>query len=267
MKIDFVTLWELLGSVALGISIEDDPLPRSLNAGKAMDGGDVSTNEFAQAAAKAQHRKMLAADLLCRCLGSGPRELGPDWVEYAPTGDIWATTNAREEGLNLLGLYLRGTQEEWSSRQRQLRQNSRWGTAPAFSYVPDMQRFREIGFERGDLICFLNERGIRHSLGELYPIKGRNQLQLALAPDFRDPLRDELREAWIRAIDKNDYKSVFKALALLADERKDDPRSPLKGYLKSLDVVVYEYFDDDGDKTNRHFKEETMRGRLRNKSD
>lgn len=264
MIIDFVPLWDLIASVALFMPVDDAPPPRSLNA--SAGDGNASNNEFLQAAIKAQRRKVLAAELLGRCLGCGPEKLGPTWIEFVPPGDLWATPNAQAEGLNLLGLFIAGTREEWASHERQLRQNSRWGTAPAFAYVPAMQRFREIGFERGNLICFLHERKIQHSLGELCPLKSTRQSLLALAPDFRDPLRDELREAWILAIDKNDHKSIFKALVSLAMERAEDPGSPLKGYSEAHQAVKYDYFDKEtGDRQTRIFSEETMRGRMRNK--
>lgn len=265
MRIDFVPLWDLIASVALFMSVGDDFLPLSLNA--TTGAHDASSNEFLQAAMKTQRRKVLAAEMLGRCLGSGSKELGPTWIEYVPPGDLWATPNAHAEGLNLLGLFIAGTREEWASHERQVRQNSRWGTAPAFAYVPAMQRYREIGFERGDLICFLNERKIQHSLGELCPIRSTRRSLLALAPDFRDPLRDELREAWVLAIDKSDHKSIFKALVSLAKEREKDPGSPLKGYSEALQAVKYDYFNKDtGDRETREFNEETMRGRMRNKA-
>jgi hypothetical protein len=264
VRIDFVPLWDLIASVALFMSVDDDPVPRSLNA--TTGDSDASNNEFVQAAMKTQRRKVRAAELLGKCLGSGPKEIGPTWIEYVPSGDLWATPNAHAEGLNLLGLFIAGTREEWASHERQLRQNSRWGTAPAFAYIPAMQRFREIGFERGDLICFLSERKIQHSLGQLCPLKSTRQSLLALAPAFRDPLRDELREAWVLAIDKNDHKSIFKALVSLAIERAEDPGSLLRGYSQALQAVKYDYFDKDtGNKETRIFSEESMRNRMRNK--
>jgi hypothetical protein len=263
VRVDFVPLWDLIASVACFMSPDDDFRLRSLNA--TTGDNDASENEFVQAAMKTQRRKVFAAELLSRCLGSAPKELGPTWIEYVPPGDLCPTPNAHAEGLNLLRLFIAGTREEWASQERQLRQNSRWGTAPAFAYVPAMQRFREIGFERGDLICFLNERNVQHSLGELCPLAFMRQSRLASAPDFRDPLRDELREAWVLAIDKNDYKSIFKALVSLAKERAEDPESPLKGYSEAHQAVKYEYFDNTGKREIRTFNEEAMRGRMRNK--
>lgn len=267
VNIDFVSLWELVNSIALKMQVEEHVVQPSLNAGHAPGAGKDSDNEYLLAAMKVQRQRAIAADLLGRSLGSGPREVGPEWVEYAPTGGHWATLNARVEGLDLLGRYIRGEQEDREARRLRLHQSSRWGSAPVSAYVPEMQRFREIGFERGDLVCFLDERKIPHSLGDLCPIGHARHSQLSAAPDFREPLRDELREAWVRAIDKNDYKSLFKALIALAEDRKHDKRQPLRGYLESQRAVAYRWIDkDSGDEVTRHFTEEHMRGRMRDRA-
>jgi hypothetical protein len=266
MQIDFVTLWELVETVSLRMEVEEHFLRPSLNPVVPSHSDDALLETYRDSAIIAQRRKELAAALLLQTLGYGPKDLLPEWVERSPAGGFIETANARIEGLDLLGYFVWGARDAREADYRSMFRHPRWGGPPRKSSLPEAHRYRSIGFERGALICFLEERKIRHGLGLFQPLKKSWRNLLVLAPNFKNPLRDELREAWLRAADKNDYRSIFEAFIDLAEERKNDPNQPLRGYLKSQNAVRYRWLNmRTGDEQIKLFTEEQMRGRMRGK--
>lgn len=281
MKIDFVSLQELVQSIAHHIPIEDHVLNPSLNRGRPLDADDAFLKQAALRQLEGFHQEARAAAKLGNYLATAPREVCPRWFAPGPTGDYWATEHARKEGLAILESMAAQERMHREARERNLRSRPEWRIAPPPVEMPKMPRSRQLGFERGELLCFLGQYQIRHALGEIAPIRRSemglsapeltNPSGLALSvqsrgsisiekkvepPNFNGPLRDVLRKAWTNADEPKDRSTIFAALIDLANA--ESPIRPLIEYSREDDAVKYE----DRDQV-KFFDREDMRQRMR----
>jgi len=104
MKIDFVSLHELVQSVARDVPVEEQVLNPSLNPGKPLNVDDEFLKQAALRQIEHFYKESRAAAKLGNYLAVAPRDICPRWFAPGPTGDYWATEQAREEGLGTVVL-------------------------------------------------------------------------------------------------------------------------------------------------------------------
>lgn len=255
MKIDFVSLHELVQSVARDVPVEEHVLNPSLNPGKPLNVDDEFLKQAALRQIERFYKESRAAAKLGNYLAVAPRDICPRWFAPGPTGDYWATEQAREEGLGILDTIARQEHLYRDAREKNLRTRPEWRSPslPLPVEMPTMPRSRQIGFERGELICFLDGYQVPHALGETSPVvhhqkvlvtppladTSRSALQVSSvgsvstekeieAPNFNGPLRDVLRKAWKNAELPKDRSAIFTALIQLA--LATPPMRPLSEY-------------------------------------
>lgn len=247
----FISILEVVDSVAGRIQIPEEwktedsvnagrPVPKILNAAA---GANTNSIKFQlgifNGLFNVAFRFSTAAGAI-ECFLQEAAEQAPKLRDWEHTG--WprlVNEAARDEAMGIL-VHM----ANWSDRYETARQNGRFDGWPGsttikynegkFRNPDDSERLRGVGFERIELVEFLDKYEIPHSLGNTPPrdigpqVVNETKVTHHRLKTRKDMLDAPIQKAKELAIDGEDYHSVWAALMHMANT--PDLYPPLKGH-------------------------------------
>lgn len=267
---DFISIKEALLALASCV-----PVPGHVtNRAKSDEAHQIATYR------EELYRLSCAAADLEQALTNTMRADRPRWLDKRnPMGRPRAVEEAALDGVPQLQEWA-GFFVEWDHEYQSNRWHGQWnpdGVLPAefkFFNLSNLERVQGVGFDRTELVLFLNRHRLPHSLGDVHcaeqsdPASNPPSVDESVAKSegdggestkkrrqYRGDLANVLRMAENLVSDRDDHHAVWDALVGLA--MRETPPRPLKGF--TGDGVKWA----DEDEEPQLFTKENLRRRMR----